>query len=779
MSPNRPSDGDPTQLRDSAASGSSRSARFSAGDLLAGRYRIIAALGRGGMGEVYRADDTRLGQEVALKFLPESLAGDTGMLDRLIGEVRVGRQVAHRNVCRLYDLVEVENGAPFITMELVDGEDLASLLRRIGRLSGQKALSLARDICSGLAAAHELGIIHRDLKPANIMVDGRGNARITDFGLAVLRSDSVRGELAGTPAYMAPEQIEGEPASTRSDIYALGLVLYEIFTGQRLFDGEGLAEIRRQHARPKPRPSSLVTDIDPAVEQLILETVEEHPGKRPQSVVRILEQLPQEESASTPSRPTPREPSSSGTASGRSIAVLPFEHLSTEEEDEYFSVGLAEEIISDLAKIGSLRVISRGSSMRFKGARDIPAAARELQVAHILTGSVRRMGPQLRITANLIDGRSDTTVWSEKFRGTIDDIFDIQEAVARTVATQLQVQLSEEENEQLSARPIANPLAYEYYLRARGEIWKFTEEGLREALELLERGAEIVGENPLILYSMAYVEWQYFNAGISVDEAHLRKAEALAERILAVDPGSLLAIRIQGMISVSRGDVGSAVRLLTRAVAEGEEDSDPLIWLTMCLTFAGLPDRAEQVLRRLERIDPGAFLTQLSRAWMLISNAAFDAAAAIGEEAIVRYRGEGLAWFMHGYTLLLSGRSDEADKLVAGPDVASGGIFSDILLFLVDSVHGRREAALERLSSSLAEPAWKDLQYSYNVAEGLAQLGEHEKALHWLENAIDRGAYMVHLYAQNRLLAPLRDHPRFEQLLTRARAGSEALRRTL
>src|SRR5438552_9278553 len=209
--------------------------RFLPGRLLAGRYRIIALLGVGGMGEVYRADDLTLGQSVALKFLPDDAAHDEALLERFRNEVRIARRVSHPNVCRVYDVGEVD-GQTFFTMEYVDGEDLASLLRRIGRLPNDKAVEIARQLCAGLAAAHTKGVLHRDLKPANIMLDGRGRAKITDFGLAVgVEDDKGGAEVSGTPAYMAPEQLAGRGASVQSDIYALGLVLYEVFTGRKAF----------------------------------------------------------------------------------------------------------------------------------------------------------------------------------------------------------------------------------------------------------------------------------------------------------------------------------------------------------------------------------------------------------------------------------------------------------------------------------------------------------------------------------------------------------------
>jgi serine/threonine-protein kinase len=261
--------------------------------MVGGRYRIIGLLGRGGMGEVYRADDLKLGQAVALKFLPKAVSREEGLLTRFHAEVRLARQVSHPNVCRVYDIDEVE-GQHFLSMEYVDGEDLASLLKRIGHLPAEKALEIARQLCAGLAAAHEKGVLHRDLKPANVMLDGRGRVRITDFGLAVAGEEVGEGrEVAGTPAYMSPEQLAGKGASVRSDLYSLGLVLYEIYTGKRAFDGLTLAEIRRKHAEVNPAPPSSVTSgIDPVVERVILRCLEKDLKARPSSALQVASALP-------------------------------------------------------------------------------------------------------------------------------------------------------------------------------------------------------------------------------------------------------------------------------------------------------------------------------------------------------------------------------------------------------------------------------------------------------------------------------------------------------
>ncbi|MEO8585011.1 MAG: serine/threonine-protein kinase, partial [Acidobacteriota bacterium] len=283
----------PSSVRRLVSSGSLDLGAFPPGAMLGERYRIVGLLGKGGMGEVYRADDLKLGQTVALKFLPKAVSTDESLLARFHAEVRLARQVSHPNVCRIYDIGEIE-GRHFLSMEYVDGEDLASLLKRIGRLPVDKTVEIARQLCAGLHAAHEKGVLHRDLKPANIMLDGRGRVRITDFGLAVAAEEAASlGEISGTPAYMAPEQLAGKPSSVRSDLYALGLVLYEVATGKRAFDAPTLAEMRRKHEQETPTaPSNVLAGFDPAVERIILRCLEKDPRARPSSAVQVAGALP-------------------------------------------------------------------------------------------------------------------------------------------------------------------------------------------------------------------------------------------------------------------------------------------------------------------------------------------------------------------------------------------------------------------------------------------------------------------------------------------------------
>jgi hypothetical protein len=295
--------------------------RFAPGTMLGGRYRIVERLGRGGMGEVYRADDLKLGQAVALKFLPAELDRDSARLMQLHNEVRMARQVSHPNVCRVYDIDEVDRHT-FISMEYVDGEELASILRRFGRFSPDRAIELGRQICAGLAAAHERGVIHRDFKPANVMIDGSGKVRIADFGLAGLAGEALR---AGTPAYMAPEQIAGGQVTARSDIYALGLVLYELFTGQRAFEGRSLPELLRKREEGAIPPSALVRELDQSVDRAILRCLEPDPANRPPSAIAVSAALPGGDplaaALAAGETPSPEMVAASGTSSA--LGALP------------------------------------------------------------------------------------------------------------------------------------------------------------------------------------------------------------------------------------------------------------------------------------------------------------------------------------------------------------------------------------------------------------------------------------------------------------------------
>jgi len=357
----------------SASSGSIDHGRFLPGTMFGDRYRITGLLGKGGMGEVYKADDLKLGQTVALKLLPQQLAADEGRLSRLLNEVRTARQVAHPNVCRVYDIGETGN-EHFITMEYVHGEDLAALLHRIGRLPRQKGIEIARQVCAGLAAAHDRGILHRDLKPANIMLDERGKVRITDFGLAGLTEALQANVREGTPAYMAPEQLANREVTVRSDIYSLGLVLYEIFTGRRAFEADSLADlVALRENSSVTSPSQISDDMDPAIERVIMRCLENEPRDRPPSALAVAAALPGGDplAAALAAGETPSP--ELVAAAGESAGLSP-------------SIGLPLVIATVIAAMVTVFVLSR-TSLTARVSLDLPPDALALKAREIVAAA--------------------------------------------------------------------------------------------------------------------------------------------------------------------------------------------------------------------------------------------------------------------------------------------------------------------------------------------------------------------------------------------------------
>jgi serine/threonine protein kinase len=446
-------------------------------------FKITAKLGEGGMGEVYRATDTKLRRDVALKILPEEMASDPERLERFQREATMLAALDHPSIVGVFS-VEESDGVHFLTMQLVEGDSLDRLIPE-GGLPIEQTFEIAVAIVEALAAAHDKGIIHRDLKPGNIMVTPDRRIKVLDFGLAKITGsqegaalDSAlptalrtsEGVVMGTVPYMSPEQVEGRMVDHRSDIFSLGVILYEMATGSRPFGGASQAALVSSILRdPPPALSDHRSDLPDELGRLILRCLEKVPERRPQTAAEMhaaLTAMPRlEVSGSVPTRQSgPRD-------EGPSIVVLPFANLSPDPDNEYFADGLTEEIIADLSKVGALRVISRTSAMQLKGAKkDVRTIGRDLGVRYVLEGGVRKAGNSLRITAQLIDAESDAHLWSEKYSGTMDDIFEVQERVSREIVGVLDVTLTSDENRRLAERPIANVRAFELYLQARQEI---------------------------------------------------------------------------------------------------------------------------------------------------------------------------------------------------------------------------------------------------------------------------------------------------------------------
>jgi len=570
-------------------------ARIAPGTLLHGRYRIVGLIGRGGMGEVYRADDVKLGQSVALKFLPESLARDAEARAGFYAEVRLGRQVSHPNVCRLYDLIEVD-GYHCLSMEYVDGEDLATLLRRIGHLPADRCVDFARDLTAGLAAAHDQGVIHRDLKPANIMVDGKGRAVITDFGIAALADDARAGS-AGTPAYMAPEQLAGAPASVRSDLYALGLVLRETISGERLFDGLSVESIKARHASAAapelPRTSS---DIPSALAAVVQRCTAHDPELRPPSAQAVLAALPGGPqrhrdrvtrrvramqlsiaalllalAAGTLWHFAPTRGDENGLSAPplgpASTAVLPFVNMSGDKDNEYFSDGMTETLLDRLAQVPQLKVAARTSSFSFKGSNtDVRRIGAQLGVASIVEGSVQQAGNTLRITAQLVRTADGSHVWSAHFDRNAADLFAIQDEIAGAVAEALAGELLPQTKRILAKGGTQNIAAYDAYAHGLQQAAINSFASLKQAEDSLQQALARDSRYVDAMLAQVDVWYRMFRTGALTAQEYSKRAMPMLDRVQAIDADNALALGFRGELANDRGEQGLAVQLLQQAV---------------------------------------------------------------------------------------------------------------------------------------------------------------------------------------------------------------------
>jgi len=494
--------------------------RLTRGTTIGGRYEIIEELGKGGMGKVYRVLDKKVEEEVALKLLNPEIAADEKTIERFRNELKFARKISQRNVCRMYDLNEGE-GTHFITMEYVPGEDLKSTISRMGQLSVGKAISIAKQVCEGLSEAHQLGVVHRDLKPQNIMIDKKGNARIMDFGIA--RSLEVKGltetgMMIGTPEYMSPEQAEGKDVDLRSDIYSLGIILYEMVTGTVPFEGDTPLSIALKHQAETPRnPKEINDQIPEDLSRVILKCMEKDKEKRYKRTEEVLSELKKiEKGLPTAERIVPpKKPEAEKIVEIKwenSIAVLPFADLSQEKDQEYFCDGMTEDIIIKLSRIGELKVISRTSVMRYKKAdKDIKEIGRELGVTSILEGSIRKEKDNIRVSAELVNVEDGFHLWADTYNRRLESVFEVQDDVSKAIADALKLKLSPETIEALKTGQPKNIDAYEYNLKGTHfinskYIISQREEDFKAAIKMFKKATEIDPN-----YALAYggLGWAY------------------------------------------------------------------------------------------------------------------------------------------------------------------------------------------------------------------------------------------------------------------------------
>ena len=543
-----------------------------------GHYRIVDKIGEGGMGEVYRAHDERLDRDVAIKVLPVSVAQDPERIARFEREAKAVARLDHPNILAIHDF-GTEEGVTYSVTELLAGETLRERLVG-GAVGWRKAAEIGACIADGLAAAHVAGIIHRDLKPDNIFIISDGRVKILDFGLArdvtaaapdeshspTVSKYTDPGAVMGTAGYMSPEQVRGQDVDHRSDVFALGCVLYEMVSGRGPFRHDEAADCLAAILRDDPAPLT-GGGLHDVIGQIVFRCLEKNPGERYQSAGEVAVAL--RTLAAATNRPR-RET----TPEAASIAVLPFANLSPDPEQEYFCDGMTEEIITDLSKIGSLQVTSRTSAWKFKDTKDdIPTIAAELGVRYVLEGSVRRTGDEIRITAQLIDATSDTHLWAENYSGTVEKVFEIQEEVSRSIVDGLELRLTPDECRQIEERPIEDVRAYEFYLRAQQEIWASR---WVAAIQLARQALEIVGDNGLLYYTMGHAHMMQMLWGETIDPGNLHEAERCADKVSILNPGSAQGFTLRAMIHYKKGERVEAARLFDQALAIDPNNYDAL-----------------------------------------------------------------------------------------------------------------------------------------------------------------------------------------------------------
>ncbi|MEZ0336394.1 MAG: protein kinase, partial [Gemmatimonadales bacterium] len=606
-------------------------------------------------------------------------------------------------------------------------------------------------------------LIHRDVKPENVLLS-QGHALVADFGIARAAGVAARDRLTqpglsmGTPAYMSPEQAEGErEVDARADQYSLACVLYELLAGQPPFIGiTAGAVLARQVLDPVPPLTTLRPGVPGSVRQAIERALSKVPADRFESVPEFLAAL---EAPEVPAAATAK----------KAIVVLPFANLSPDPDNAYFADGLMEEVIADLSRVRALTVISRTSSVKLKETGwDLRRIGRELNVRYALEGSVRRAGAALRITAQLIDTETDAHLWAEKYSGTVDDVFDLQERLSRHIVEALRITLSPPEEREIAERPIADIRAFEYYQRARQEYYRYTAEGMVAARALAEHGLAVVGPNEA-LYGMLGTVYAWSPVVLVGDEeTDLREAEACARRAFELNPGSAQGLSIMGQVAYRRGQTGEAVRLLTQACAADPNNPDAMHQLGGAYLLGGRTGPMREVLTRLVEMDPLTASNHclLGMSYMLGGDAA--GALPAHHRAVELDPRSTICRFCAGVALVAAGRDAEAssqfewlEQQPADDHLAAVGVR------FWRGLTGDRAAVLSPPSPAERAMAESDEYWAYLMAGAYALVGETDQAISWLEHSVTVRGWIDHVYftRHDRFLESLRSRRQFQELM--------------
>ncbi len=702
-----------------------------------GPYEILAMIGAGGMGEVYRAKDKRLGRTVAIKILNKD------HVQRFEREARTIAALNHPHICTLHDI-----GPDYLVMEYVDGAAIK------GPLPVEQAVRLAIQIAGALDEAHRNGILHRDLKPGNIMVTTSGTTKLLDFGLAKLAvsadsetASTMEGTVMGTPAYMSPEQAQGKPVDARSDIFSFGAVLYEIISGNRPFEGTSTAQVLSAVLRDEPKPLQTL----PQLERIVMRCLAKQPAQRYQTMAEVKAALEQ-----VAAKPAEQKPS---------IAVLPFVNMSGDKEQEYFSDGLAEEIINALVQIPALKVTARTSAFAFKGKQeDIRKIAEALGVANILEGSVRRSGNRIRVTAQLIAAADGNHIWSERYDREMTDVFEIQDEISRAISAKLRVRLSG--NRPLVKRRTENLEAYNLNLVGRYHLSKYAPDSLVKGKECFEKAIKLDPNYALAWFGLAHFYYVLSLTGSmpankayaeclkatlkameldnTLPQAHAmmgvlqgkdykwREANVSFQRALELSPESgevFVLYSIFYLLPMRRWD--EAIDWTRKALELDPLASNARGALGTCYAYAGQFDRAIEQLQKALELDPHLPTVQLHLGLSYIQTGRYD---------------EGI-------------RAVEMDALLAGRHPASLGS-----LGVAYACAGQVEKA-QKVLEELQERAQKSDVPAYPFAIIYLALEQIDKGFDWLEKAGEEREHMAVLWIRMPIFDRLRSHPRYHAML--------------
>ncbi|MBZ5722122.1 MAG: protein kinase [Acidobacteriia bacterium] len=742
-----------------------------------GHYHIAEKIGAGGMGEVYRAQDQHLGRDVAIKVLPPGTLSDETARRRFRNEALTLSRLNHPNIATVHDF-DTQAGVDFLVMEYVPGTTLREKLAA-GPLPEREVAHLGAQLAEGLAAAHEQAVIHRDLKPGNLQLTTDGRLKILDFGLARLvqpvsgdaetETISETRALAGTLPYMAPEQLRGERVDARSDIWAAGVVLYEMATARLPFQGKTSPAVADQilHAQTKS-PQRLQPRLSLRLADIILKCLEKDAENRYQSAKELQVDL----------RRLILPTSAAGVAAGatrkrarskriRSVAVLPLTNFSRDPEQEYFADGMTETLICNLAKLQAVKITSRTSVMRYKGSETaLPQIAEELNVDAVVEGSVMRVGPRVRITAQLIHAATDTHLWAESYERDFEDVLLVQSEIARAIAREIQVAITPDEAKRLSRARRVNPEAYEAYLKGRFHWYKLSREHLDTALNYFQVSLEKDPRDPLAYVGIAWVWGSRGDCGLIPPREALPKAKAAALKAIELDDSLADAHMGLGMVRVVGWEWDEAAKEYQRAIELMPNSAEAHFFLSDLLLSRGRPDEWKMHVERALELDPLNFFFQCFYGWHLLYLCRYDQAIAELRKALRTEPNLPAAHLRLWGALYGKGMYEEAAaeakaffEVLGDKEVAQALQRGYLDTGYSGTMRRAAEALTARSHSTYVQPT--------QIARLYAHAGDKDHALEWLEKAYEeRLPAMIHLGVDPDW-SFLRSEPRFQDLMHR------------